>query len=50
MVPDYYFARSSSSELMGGQRANASLVMLARNSDLEGAVKSMQRLEDRFNR
>lgn len=31
-------------------RENATLVMLARNRDLEGALKSMRSLEDRFNR
>jgi alpha 1,2-mannosyltransferase len=33
-----------------GDRANATLLMLARNTDVEGAVKSVRRLEDRFNR
>lgn len=31
------------------RRVNATLLMLARNTDLEGAVKSVRRLEDRFN-
>src|SRR5216683_1256431 len=31
-------------------RANATLVMLARNSDLEGAVQAVREMEDRFNR
>ncbi|KAJ6471216.1 glycosyltransferase family 15 protein [Mycena vulgaris] len=31
-------------------RANATFVMLARNSDVDGAVKSIRSLEDRFNR
>jgi len=30
-------------------RANASLIMLARNSDVDGAVHSVRELEDRFN-
>jgi hypothetical protein len=30
--------------------ANATLVMLARNSDLEGAVQAVREMEDRFNR
>lgn len=30
-------------------RENATLVMLARNSDLDGALKSMRSLQDRFN-
>ncbi|EPQ52981.1 glycosyl transferase, partial [Gloeophyllum trabeum ATCC 11539] len=32
------------------RKANATLLMLARNSDLEGAVKSVREVEDRFNR
>jgi alpha 1,2-mannosyltransferase len=35
---------------MDGRRANATLLMLARNSDLDNAVRSVRRLEDRFNR
>lgn len=31
------------------RRANAAIVMLARNTDLEGVVSSMRQLEDRFN-
>jgi alpha 1,2-mannosyltransferase len=33
-----------------GRRANATLLMLARNSDLDQAVRSVRRMEDRFNR
>lgn len=33
-----------------GRRANATFVLLARNSDVEGVVQSMQSMEDRFNR
>jgi len=32
------------------RRANATLVMLCRNSDIKGVVTSIQRLEDRWNR
>ncbi|KAH9971818.1 glycosyl transferase [Lactifluus volemus] len=31
-------------------RANATLLMLARNSDVDGAVRSVREVEDRFNR
>jgi alpha 1,2-mannosyltransferase len=31
-------------------RANATFVMLARNSDIDGAVSSVREMEDRFNR
>ncbi|KAJ6496691.1 glycosyltransferase family 15 protein [Mycena vitilis] len=33
-----------------GQRANATFVFLCRNSDIEGAVASVQSMEDRFNK
>ena len=33
-----------------GRRANATFVILARNSDLESAVRSVRSIEDRFNR
>ncbi|KAJ7740301.1 glycosyltransferase family 15 protein [Mycena metata] len=33
-----------------GRRANATLLMLARNSDVQGAVQSIRSIEDRFNR
>lgn len=32
------------------ERANATLLMLARNSDVDGAVSSVRDVEDRFNR
>lgn len=32
------------------RRANATIVMLVRNSDLEGALNSVRQVEDRFNR
>ncbi|KAJ7858352.1 glycosyltransferase family 15 protein [Mycena olivaceomarginata] len=38
------------SETSPGRRANATFVILARNSDLEGALLSVRALEDRFNR
>ena len=51
-MPDYYYVEpvQSEAEIMASKRANATLVMLARNTDLEGVVSSMRRLEDRFNR
>ena len=33
----------------GTRRANAAVVMLVRNSELEGAVQSVRHLEQRFN-
>ncbi|KAJ7874645.1 glycosyltransferase family 15 protein [Mycena leptocephala] len=35
--------------LASARRANATFIMLARNSDLEGALSSVRALEDRFN-
>lgn len=32
------------------RRTNATIVMLVRNSELEGALDSVRQLEDRFNR
>lgn len=32
------------------RRANATLLMLARNSEVDGAVRSVREMEDRFNR
>lgn len=34
---------------IGLRRANATILMLARNSDIEGAVRSVRELEDKFN-
>ena len=39
-----------SSQLAAVRRANASFVILARNTDLVGAVRSIREIEDRFNR
>ena len=36
--------------LISQRRANATIVMLVRNSELEGALNSVLQLEDRFNR
>ncbi|KAF5330301.1 hypothetical protein D9619_005523 [Psilocybe cf. subviscida] len=33
-----------------GRKANAAIVMLARNSDLNGVISSMKQMEDRFNK
>lgn len=46
---DYYGAYNDSSSPHGGRKANAAIVMLARNSDLDGIVVSMKQMEDRFN-
>ena len=33
-----------------GPRANATFIILARNSDLEGTIRAVRSIEDRFNR
>ena len=37
-------------EYVHQRRANATIVMLVQNSELEGALNSVRQLEDRFNR
>jgi hypothetical protein len=50
-VPDAYYAADAVDPWLGaGPRANGVLVMLARNTDVDGAISSVRRLEDRFNR
>ncbi|KAJ3802847.1 glycosyltransferase family 15 protein [Lentinula aff. detonsa] len=48
-VPDEYYV-SENVTAPSGRRANAAIVMLARNSDLNGIVVSMKQMEDRFNK
>ncbi|TFY82623.1 hypothetical protein EWM64_g1385 [Hericium alpestre] len=48
-VPDEYYWYDNSTSV-SSRRANATIVMLARNSDLRGIVKSMKQMEDRFNK
>ncbi|KAJ1642030.1 alpha-1,2-mannosyltransferase ktr1 [Coemansia asiatica] len=43
-------ARISYDEPAGGDRVNGAIVVLVRNSELEGLRKSMRMFEDRFNR
>lgn len=48
-IPDeYHLPKNISSPI--GRKANAAIVMLARNSDLNGVVSSMKQMEDRFNK
>ncbi|EJF61893.1 glycosyltransferase family 15 protein [Dichomitus squalens] len=51
-VPDEYYmpVETTPPDTLLSRRANATLLMLARNSDVNDAVKSVRRLEDRFNR
>lgn len=49
-VPDeYYKAPVEAAKPVSARTANATLLMLARNSDLDNVIRSMRRLEDRFN-
>lgn len=48
-VPAEYYT-GDIPEKHAGRRANAAIVILARNGDLQGVVHSMKQLEDRFNK
>ncbi|KAF8910943.1 glycosyltransferase family 15 protein [Gymnopilus junonius] len=48
-IPDDYFISKNVSSPQG-RRANAVIVMLARNGDLNGVISSMKQMEDRFNK
>ncbi|KAJ7666727.1 glycolipid 2-alpha-mannosyltransferase-domain-containing protein [Mycena polygramma] len=47
--PEYNTRINSSLELAHRARANATFVILARNSDLDNTVRSVREVEDRFN-
>jgi alpha 1,2-mannosyltransferase len=49
-VPQEYRWSESKEADVKTRRANATIIMLARNSDLKGMVKSMKQMEDRFNK
>jgi len=50
-VPDEYYVPPdfNASKPLQIRRANATMVMLARNSDMTNAVQSVRRIQDRFN-
>jgi alpha 1,2-mannosyltransferase len=48
-VPDSYHW-SEDKVAPAARRANATIVMLARNSDIKGVLRSIKQMEDRFNR
>jgi len=50
-VPDEYYIppNFNTSKPLNVRKANATMVMLARNSDLDNAVRSVRRIQDRFN-
>lgn len=48
---DYFIPEGVKNDtLLYDRRANATFVVLARNSDADGAVRSIHEMEDRFNR
>jgi alpha 1,2-mannosyltransferase len=49
-VPGDYYTHPNTSSPHAERKANAAIVMLARNGDLPGIVKSMKQMEDRFNK
>jgi len=49
-VPEEYYVSNNVTASPSGRRANAAIVMLARNGDLNGVVVSMKQMEDRFNK
>ena len=48
-VPDQYY-KPPDPVYVPDRKANATFVMLVRNSDLTGIMSSMKQIEDRFNR
>lgn len=49
-VPDEYHLRPDTITPPIGRKANATFVILARNSDIDGVISSMKQMEDRFNK
>jgi len=49
VIPDQYHWPDDTPFVLG-RRANATIVMLARNGDMQGVAKSMKQMEDRFNK
>ncbi|KAF9066448.1 glycosyltransferase family 15 protein [Rhodocollybia butyracea] len=49
-MPDRYYPSFQNATLSTSYRANATFVILARNSDVQGTVQSVREIEDRFNR
>ncbi|KII84909.1 glycosyltransferase family 15 protein [Plicaturopsis crispa FD-325 SS-3] len=48
-IPEDYYSAAPTSNATNTERANATFVFLARNSDLSGVIQSMRDAEDRFN-
>ncbi|THH01251.1 hypothetical protein EW026_g1423 [Hermanssonia centrifuga] len=49
-IPEEYYQSNGTVPSPQGRKANATFVLLARNSDLNGIAMSMKQMEDRFNK
>lgn len=49
-IPTTHFSPYYNSSAVHGKRANAVLVILARNSDTDNTVRSIREIEERFNK
>ncbi|PSR74154.1 hypothetical protein PHLCEN_2v10110 [Hermanssonia centrifuga] len=49
-IPEEYYQSNGTIPSPQGRKANATFVLLARNSDLNGIAMSMKQMEDRFNK
>ncbi|KAJ7198679.1 hypothetical protein C8J57DRAFT_961691, partial [Mycena rebaudengoi] len=48
-IPQEYYTYNQTLDVKFRAKANATFIILARNSDMDNAVRSMRRMEDRFN-
>jgi alpha 1,2-mannosyltransferase len=49
VIPEQYHSLDNTT-FVSDRRVNATIVMLARNGDLKGVLKSLKQMEDRFNK
>lgn len=50
VIPEQYHWPDNNVTFVPNRRANATIVMLARNGDINGAARSIKQMEDRFNK
>ncbi|KAJ7276567.1 glycolipid 2-alpha-mannosyltransferase-domain-containing protein [Mycena rebaudengoi] len=48
-IPQEYYTYNQTLDVKFRDKANATFIILARNSDMDNTVRSMRRMEDRFN-
>ncbi|KAJ7279313.1 hypothetical protein C8J57DRAFT_1023397, partial [Mycena rebaudengoi] len=48
-IPQEYYTYNQTLDVKFRAKANATFIILARNSDMDNTVRSMRRMEDRFN-